>query len=225
MKKKYKINTFINKLHLIKLWLKHKLLLNKKSYSQFGEDLLINKFFKNFTGSYVDIGCYHPIKYNNTMLLYLRGWNGTNIDLNPTSIDLFNLFRKNDKNICACLSNRIKFTNIYFDNIYSPLNSVYLDNSKNFSIKGIKSKKVKTEIFSNLVKENFDFLNIDCEGSDYDIIKTINLNYYTPKLICIEAGLKYKKKIYSYLYRHNYRLYKIKKATHIFRKIKFLTKK
>ena len=57
------------------------------------------KAFKNFIGKYVDIGCYHPIKYSNTALLYKKGWTGINIDLNKTSIDLFNFTRLRDKNI------------------------------------------------------------------------------------------------------------------------------
>jgi hypothetical protein len=41
----------------------------------------------------------NPIKYSNTALLYKKGWTGINIDLNKTSIDLFNFTRLRDKNI------------------------------------------------------------------------------------------------------------------------------
>ena len=219
MKKNLKRNTFLYKLYLIKIWLKYKLLPAKKSYSQFGEDLIINKFFKNFSGRYVDIGCFNPIKYNNTALLYLRGWVGTNIDLNPSSIDLFKIIRKNDNNIVACLSDKKKNITIYFDHLFSALNSINLENSKNFNLKNLKKIKVKTKIFSDLVKHNFDFLNIDCEGSDYQILKSIDLNYYTPKLICVEINLKNKKKIFQYLYSYGYSVFKIKKVSYIFKKI------
>ena len=59
----------------------------KKSYSISGVDLIIDRIFKKKkTGVYIDIGCNHPIKYNNTYLLYKRGWNGINIDLDEKSI-------------------------------------------------------------------------------------------------------------------------------------------
>lgn len=186
-----------------------------------GEDLIIDKFFKNFTGKYVDVGCFNPIKYNNTMLLYLRGWRGINIDLNPVSIDLFNIARKRDKNIIACVSDKRKFSKIYFDHNFSELNSIYKDNKKNFALKNIKKIKVKTKVFSDLVKDKFDFLNIDCEDSDYDILKTIDLNYYKPKLICIEVRPKYKFKIYKYLRLSGYKLFQIKKVSHIFVRNKY----
>ena len=44
------------------------------------------------------------MKYNNTYLLYKLGWRGINIDLNQTSIDMFNIVRKEDTNICTLIS-------------------------------------------------------------------------------------------------------------------------
>ena len=67
-----------------------KIFFPKKSYSMLGEDLFVKKFFKNKKkGFYIDVGCYHPIDGNNTYLLYKKGWEGINIDLNKTSIDLY----------------------------------------------------------------------------------------------------------------------------------------
>ena len=65
----------------------------KKSYSISNVDLVIERIFKNKDdGIYIDVGCNHPIKYNNTYLLYRKGWNGLNIDLDKRSIDqLINL--------------------------------------------------------------------------------------------------------------------------------------
>ena len=150
------------------------------------------------------------------MLLYNRGWSGTNIDLNPTSIDLFNISRKRDKNVVACLSNKEEKLNIYFDNILSPLNSNYRNNLKNFKIQNYKKIKTKAQIFSKIIKKKFDFLNIDCEGSDFKILKSIDLNFYRPKLICVEVLSKNKKKIYRYLNQFNYKVLKVKKISHIF---------
>ena len=66
----------------------------KKYYSQYGEDKEIAKFFeKKRNGVYFDIGCFHPIKYSNTYFLFKKGWRGTNIDVNETSIELFNICR------------------------------------------------------------------------------------------------------------------------------------
>ena len=71
---------------------------NKKSYSQSGEDIYINSFFKDINdGFYIDIGCFNVIMHSNTARLYDRGWKGINIDINQTSIDLFNIIQKGIK--------------------------------------------------------------------------------------------------------------------------------
>ena len=220
MKKKLINNFFfLYKLYLYYYLIKSKYRTKKKTYSQFGEDLIVNKFFKNFVGKYVDIGCYHPIKYNNTLLLYEKGWTGINIDLNQTSIDLFNVVRKNDSNILACLSDKEEEVVVYFDNKFSALNSIYTKNLDKFGIKDFKKIKVKTKIFLNLIKDNFDFLNIDCEGNDYKILRSIDLKKYNPKLICIEISSKEdKKSILEYLNTYTYELIEVKDLSYIFKK-------
>ena len=73
---------------------------SKKSYSISNVDLVIDRLFRDIKkGVYIDVGCNHPIKYNNTYLLYKRGWTGINIDLDETSIKEFNIIRKKDHNV------------------------------------------------------------------------------------------------------------------------------
>ena len=220
MKKKYLLKSkFLYFLYLFYLGSKYKYFTKKNSYSQFGEDLIINNFFGNFVGTYVDIGCYHPIKYSNTALLHKKGWSGTNIDLNKTSIDFFNACRKNDLNITACLSDKIEEVEVYMDSEFSALNSINKNNIKKFGLNNLKKKRVQTTLFNKLIKKNFDFLNIDCEGNDLKILKTIDLKKFTPKIINIEVSKDNKKQIYEYLNFYGYGIYEVKSMSHIFKKI------
>ena len=221
MKKKYLLKSnFLYYLYLFYLGIKYKYFTKKNSYSQFGEDLVIDNFFGNFVGTYVDIGCYHPIKYSNTALLHKKGWSGINIDLNETSIDFFKVCRKNDLNITACLSDKIEEVEIYMDSEFSALNSVNQENTKKFGLMNIQKKKVQTTLFYKLVQNNFNFLNIDCEGNDLKILKTIDLKKFTPEIINIEVSKENQKGIYKYLNFHGYRIHKVKSLSHIFKKIK-----
>ena len=48
------------------------------------------------------------------------------------------------------------------------------------------------EKFDDVIQDISDlpqinFLNIDCEGHDYKVISSIDLNKYSPELICIET--------------------------------------
>ena len=91
------------------LYYRPKIFFPKKTYSTFGEDLIIEKYFeKKKKGFYVDIGCYHPLEGNNTYLLFKKGWNGINVDVNSLSVDLFNKARVNDYNVNLAVSNQKK---------------------------------------------------------------------------------------------------------------------
>ena len=119
-------NSIFYKLYLYyNLYFRHKAFKKRETYSQNKEDLFINNYFKDKNnGFYLDIGCYHPIKYSNTALLYNKGWQGMNIDMNQTSIDLFNILRKKDINICAAISNENKEAIQYLDHSFSPINTL-----------------------------------------------------------------------------------------------------
>lgn len=177
------------------LYIRHKSLQKRKNYSQWGEDLEIINFFKDkIKGFYLDIGCFHPVMYSNTCLLFNKGWHGVNIDMNPTSIDLFNIIRPKDINICAALDNKSKKIHAYFDDPFSPINTIdknFYEKSKhvfkNHQMVEIHSKEINDILVENEIKEAIDFLNIDIEGLDYEILRQIDLNAYKVKLIAIET--------------------------------------
>ena len=119
----------LNKKHILykpylyyNLFIHHKCFIKKYSYSQAKEDIFIYNYFKNIhKGFYIDIGCFHPIMDSNTAKLYNNWWNGINFDINPTSIDLFNIHRKRDKNYCVAISNKNEKVISYIDNCSAQL--------------------------------------------------------------------------------------------------------
>ena len=213
----YKLYLYYN------LYVRHKALKKRNTYSQSQEDLFINNYFKaKNNGFYIDIGCYHPIKYSNTALLYNRGWRGINIDMNQTSIDLFNIFRKRDKNICAAISNKNKKAVMYFDHLFSPINT--LDKnfsniaSKKISFNHHTEKKIHTQKFNEVIQKHninikqIDFINIDVEAHDLEVLEGIDLSIFNAKMICIEIANNQNnikdKKLSDYLNKYNYDLIK-----------------
>ena len=172
-------------------------------------------------GTYLDLGCFHPVRQNNTYLLHKLGWKGINIDLNPLSIDLFNLARPKDINICAAISGKKGFKNLFFDHEFSSLNTINKNHTlflkEAFGKQKFKEKKIKTYTLSSILKKNkiekIDFMNIDIEGNELEVLKTINFKKIDIKLICIEI-VNYdfyskeikinKKKILNILKKNNY---------------------
>ena len=104
LKSKYK---FLNKIYFFyNIYVKNFKFFKKSS--QFKEDIFLQKYFKNHEkGKYLDLGCFHPTRDNNTYQLYRKGWNGINIDLNPLTIQLFNFLRSKDINLNTVLSRKL----------------------------------------------------------------------------------------------------------------------
>ena len=197
LKKIFLKNKFTYKIYLYyNLFIRHKCFLDRKQYSQWGEDQFIDSFFNNKNnGIYLDIGCFHPYMYSNTCLLHKRGWRGVNVDINQTSIDLFNIIRPNDTNICAAVSKEKKDLKVYFDDPFSPINTVDKKFYENLEKSFFKNKKIFTiqsktiqEIFDiGKIKGEIDFVNIDAEGLDFEILLQMNLSKYKVKLLSIET--------------------------------------
>ena len=165
----------------------------KISYSYGGVDLLILNIFKNQkNGFYLDIGCGHPIKNNNTYLLNKKGWNGMNIDLDKDNIDLFNSYRKNDINLTTAVADKEGETDLYFYHSKSALNTISKKNADFQKAEVSEIRKIKTQAIDKIMEESpykgqkIDFLSLDVEGSELSILKNFNFEKYSPKFIVVE---------------------------------------
>ena len=212
---------FLYRIYL--LYIKHKTLFPKKTYSEWGEDLFILKHFKKLDkGFYIDVGAYHPFFLSNTQLLFKKKWEGINIDINPTSIKIFNDARPNDYNINAAVSNRNKkYINYYTKNMINLLSTTIMDSAKmSFLNNSFNIRKAKCCSLNNIISKTkfknrrIDFLNIDTEKSEVDVLKSLSFSKHKPKLICVEIHLKDKNHLplplkthptYLYLKRKKYK--------------------
>ena len=165
----------------------------KISYSYGGIDILVKKIFNNKKkGFYVDVGCGHPVKNNNTYLLNKNKWFGINIDLDIENIALFNISRPSDLNVCTAISDKVGEVDLFFYHSKSPINTINekIANYQKAKISNIKKIKSNTlnNILNNSKYKNYeiDFLSIDIEGSEFLALKDFNFDKYNPKVIVVE---------------------------------------
>ena len=185
--------SFFNQIFL-KLNLIHKKILSKKNYFSFsGVDILIENIFRNQkNGFYIDVGCQHPIKNNNTYLLHKRGWSGINIDLDKDNIDLFNVSRISDDNINIAASNKINEVDLFFFHKKSPINTIDKKTSQFQKAKISSIKKIKTNTLNNIIKSSkysnrkIDLLSIDVEGHELPVLEGLDFDKYSPNVIVVE---------------------------------------
>ena len=75
------------------------------TYSQCGEDAVIASLFSREEEPqyYLDLGCYHPMKWSNTYLFYRRGWRGVCVDASNLYAKDWQKFRPQDNHIMAAV--------------------------------------------------------------------------------------------------------------------------
>lgn len=169
-----------------------------KSFSQEGEDRILARLFhKKDTGFYVDVGAHHPLRFSNTYLFYLRGWHGINIDANPQSMHAFKARRPRDTNLEIGVG-RNHQTSTYYRFSDPALNSFdpELSKARNladspFRIVGTSEIAIKplVDILDEYLpeEEKIDFLTVDVEGLDFEVIQSNNWSKYRPTYVLVEA--------------------------------------
>ena len=191
--------------------------INKNFYSQFGEDRILDEIIPKdfYNGFYVDVGCFHPKKYSNTYMLFKRGWFGINIDMEEGKIDTFNIARPKDYNFLGAISDKVEKVKIYRNQKFGVSSTIDPGILKKDDI--IDENFITTTTLDNVINNSplknkeIDLLNIDTEGNDFKVLKSINFNIYNPKVIIIETHLKkieeiIKSEIYIYLTNKEYDL-------------------
>ncbi|MEM4360234.1 MAG: FkbM family methyltransferase [Candidatus Bilamarchaeaceae archaeon] len=160
-----------------------------KSYAQSGEDMILDTIFGHLShGYYVDVGAHDPFFQSNTQYFYEKGWTGINIDANEDSIKMLSKIRKRDKNILAFISNEEREFDFY---IYekSPYSSCFYRSDIPSKIKKIKKvKSVRLEkIFEQEKIKNINFLSIDTEGNDFNVLLSFDIKKIRPQIIIVES--------------------------------------
>lgn len=191
--------------------------INKDFYSQFGEDKILFEIIPKtmLNGFYVDVGCFHPKKYSNTYMLYKRGWRGVNIDMEEDKINTFKIARPSDFNYLGAISDKIENVKIFRNQkfgVSSTINNNVINENDIIDENQIETTTLNKVLeLSPFKNKEIDLLNIDTEGNDFKVLKSLDFRIYNPKIVIIETHLKSIHEIilsepYKYLIGKNYNL-------------------
>ena len=166
------------------------------SYSSLNEDNIIDWLtgYKK-SGIYIDVGANNPDIINNTRLFYERGWRGINIEPSEKDFKLLQEKRPEDKNY----NNAIGLGEIIlFEGEDNSVGNTY--NQKLADERGLtKTRKIKLKPLSEIFEENnlktVDFISVDVETFEHEVLKSNNWEKYKATVLCIEgSGYDYLKK-------------------------------
>jgi Methyltransferase FkbM domain len=174
----------------------------KGHFGQWAEDVLVRKLFdrKKKTGTYLDLGAFHPFQHSNTAFFWLKGWHGYNVDANPATIKLYEKTRPGDVNIWAAIIPEVDYqsgtrtidlllpSREHLPNGVSTTGTVnpHVGSDRNFKDKlPVPAKSIMSILSENGIK-TVDYMNIDIEGYDEAIIKDIDFSTFRPTVISVE---------------------------------------
>jgi FkbM family methyltransferase len=162
----------------------------KAQFSQFGEDRLIIRHFQpGFSGTYVDIGAYDPFQWSNTAYLWMRGWNGINIDANRTSIERFEKRRPADRNVWAAVVPREGWHEGATVSFRTSEHGISTGGRVVFDAEAgshLTVPAITLDHVADMAGREIDFLNIDIEGLDEVIVLDPAIERLSPQLLAIE---------------------------------------
>ena len=166
-----------------------------KSRSFNGEDLAVAHFLPEANGRYLDIGSGDPVRGSNTYLFYKRGWSGITIDPLVRANRKHKRKRRRDDQIIACVSgpefqgSDILFYEYVADDFSTTSKERYLE----LQAIGVKPKSIRNVRTINLneleLKTNpleAFFMDIDIEGEELSVLRTIDWTIFSPRVIAVE---------------------------------------
>lgn len=156
--------------------------MTNKKYSQLGQDHWVLKHVNKTDGIFIDIGAHDGIELSNTYLLEQMGWTGICVEPNRKSYQKL----KNNRN--CILDDRA---------VYSK-SGITLKFSENIdpTMSGLTPyglQEVLTISLNDLCEQNnisqIDYISLDVEGAELEILQAFNFNKYKVKCWTIEHNL------------------------------------
>jgi len=168
------------------------------SFAQSGEDSIVDFVFNTLglsKPSYLDIGAHHPTYLNNTYLLYRKGCKGVCIEPNPALFAKIQGIRKRD--ICLNVGVGIGLEReadffVMSSDTLSTFSRETAERYQSYDKQSIdKVIRVPLVPVNNIIKEHFkdcpDFVSLDVEGMELEVLKTFDFTSFRPAVFCIET--------------------------------------
>lgn len=167
------------------------------SYSQSGEDLIIEQIFVALGMdriTYLDLGANHPTRFSNTYLFYRSGGSGVCVEPDPTLQPLFRRWRSRDI-LLTCGVGAVEGEADFYIMTTNTLNTFSIEEAQRIQRYGRQRIeqviRLPLQPVNVILKQHFEacpnLISLDIEGMDFQILKSLDLGKWRPKVFCIET--------------------------------------
>lgn len=171
----------------------------KVSYSQCGEDLIVAflllETLKIRSPYYLDIGAHHPIHLSNTYLFYRQGCEGVCVEPDPALCKKIRRIRKRDVCINAGIGTEKKDRADFYVlsartlNTFSKYEADAQVRTSDHRIENVI--QIPLAPVNQIIEDHFkscpNYISLDTEGMDLEILKAFDFERFRPEVFCVET--------------------------------------
>lgn len=163
------------------------------SYAQNAEDVRLWRVLgARSDGFYVDVGAADPVRYSVTKLFYDAGWSGINVEPGPRYESL-RAARPRDVNLPIAISSQAGSARMWVssrDPDYSSLNKLEDERlAQDLELTGqtVRTARVDAVLAEHALGRRIDFMKIDVEGAEHEVLSSFDLRAIRPSVLVVEA--------------------------------------
>lgn len=171
-------------------------------------EFIMTLFPKNFKGVCIDVGAFDPLWINNTYIFEQAGWEAYCIEPNPNCLPKLKQYRKNIIQLACGSENK---DNVDFHIYRTPWAGYNEDNREVWDGEGAYTGLIKHEPSNGILQETIkvnvrtldnildyhnppikkvDYISIDVERNEMEVLRGFTMNWWLPKVIVIENEYK-----------------------------------
>ncbi len=165
------------------------------SYAQNFEDVMLYRVFRDQpTGFYVDVGAADPVQHSVTKWFYDLGWSGINIEPRAVFFEALQRERPGDVNL-NCGAGAVSGEAPFFEMSVTPEWSSFDDVARTEAVargEPIVERTLPILTLNDIIERygegrTIDFLKIDVEGWEGEVLRGLDLLRHPPTVIVVEA--------------------------------------
>ena len=165
------------------------------SYAQRYEDFHLWRCFGGqASGFYIDVGAGHPVYDNVSFLFYLAGWRGISVEPNPWLAALERAVRPRDVLYEGLAGAAPGEATLYLQPHFHGLSTTVIEHAQTAEKELGQSAEPLVRPVTTLAAlcaehapASIDFLKIDVEGAETDVLRGFDFDRFRPKVITLEA--------------------------------------